>query len=93
MYPGNVVFTTSLQEPGYTGQDLRQTQAYNEGQEDHQEFEQVHAVNQVSLERILSIVMTKGGDWTQNTERPPRVPPRKLWPEHRDRRRPASGGL
>jgi hypothetical protein len=45
MNPGNVVFTTSLQEPGYTCQDLRQTQAHNKGQEDHQELEQVHAVN------------------------------------------------
>lgn len=64
MYPWNVVFTASLQEPGYTCQDLRQTQAHNQGQEDHQELEQVHAVNLVSLKRILLIVVTNGGVWT-----------------------------
>ena len=32
---------------GYTRQDLCQTEAHDQGQEDHQKFEQVHAINLV----------------------------------------------
>jgi hypothetical protein len=60
MYPGNCVFTASLQESGYTRQEFRQTQAHDQGQEDHQKLEQVHAVNSISSDGILLIAVTNG---------------------------------